>query len=218
MEIKAVLLDADGVLFDSREWSLKYYFLAAENLGLRIPTRKEFLAAWALPWQEFLNTLWPSIDALTFDRAVNKLDKEPIPAVPGAKKIVLWLKSRRFFLGLISNRVRVSLEKEMGQAKVPFEFFNYVQAVNDFRFAKPDPRVFNPVLSLLAERGIPRSKAIFVGDTLSDLEAAKGAGITFVGVLTGGATKEQFLAAGLDESHILDSITDLPKFLEGGNL
>ncbi|MCX6789877.1 MAG: HAD hydrolase-like protein [Candidatus Gribaldobacteria bacterium] len=212
--ILAVLFDADGTLIDSREWALKYYFLVAKELGLPEVTHEEFLAVWAIPWKQLLNALWPGVDVAAFNKACEKYDQgQSIPAIAGAKKVLYELKKKENFLSLISNRRRSSLAEKMSEVGMPFNLFDYVQAVDDFPFCKPNPHVFDPVLFLLSERDIPRSEVVFVGDTLSDLEAARGADIKFIGVLTGGATKQQFVTAGLDEAFILESVRDLPKFL-----
>lgn len=206
----AVILDIDGTLIEAYEQLFEDCCRVARKLGLRIPTRQEFLAVLPLPWPQLLNTLWPNISEEAFNE---QFEEQPAKAVSGARKVVLGLKKKGYFLAIISNREWGSLCVRMDQVKMPLDIFDYVQAVDDYPFCKPDPRVFNRALTLASKKGIPRSRVVYVGDTLLDYEAAKGAGIMFVAVLTGGTTKEQFLSAGLDEAYILESVRDLPKFL-----
>ena len=210
MNVLAVLWDVDGTLINSAEQLFKDCCRAAQKLGLRIPPREEFLTVWALPWAQLLKALWPNISEEVFNE---RFEEQSAQAVSGARRVLLKLKKDGHFLAVISNRERLSLKERMEHVGMPFGLFDYVQAVDDFEFAKPDPRVFNRALLLLSNRGIPRSKVIFIGDALADFQAAKEAHIEFVAVLTGGVTKGQFLVAGLNKSHILESVRDLPKFL-----
>ena len=206
----AVILDIDGTLIEAYEQLFKDCCRTAQKLGLRAPSRQEFLAVLPLPWAQLLNTLWPDISVEAFNE---QFKEQPAKAVPGARRVILGLKKKGYFLAIISNREWGSLCVRMDQVKMSLDIFDYVQAVGDFEFAKPDPRVFNRALTVASKKGIPRSRVVYVGDTLLDYEAAKGAGIMFVAVLTGGTTREQFMAAGLDEAFILNSVKDLPDFL-----
>lgn len=210
-EAIAIFLDVDGTLIDSAGQLFDDCRRAAEKLGLKIPSDEDFSAVWASPWPQFVNALWPDFD---FDAFNEQFEEGPAEALSGAREIVSWLRERQFFLALISNRARASLSSRMEQVEMPLELFDYVQAVDDYEFIKPDPRVFNHALSLLSGKGISASKAIFVGDALSDCEAAMGAGIIFIAVLTGVTTREQFIAAGLAEEFILNSVKDIPEFLQ----
>ena len=210
INILAFFWDVDGTLIFSAEPMYRDCCQAAKKFGLRTPSFEEFLAVWARPWPELLNALWPGVDIEAFNE---QFEEGPPKAIPGARKTLLRLGKQGCFQAVISNRERESLTVRMTQAGMPLDIFSYVQAVDDFAFAKPDSRVFNRALSLAAKKGISRSRVVYVGDTLSDLMAAQGAGIMFIAVLTGGATKEQFVTAGLGEVFILNSVKDLPDFL-----
>jgi len=205
-EIWAYLFDLDGTLVDSREECWINFFQAARNLGLRTPTREEFLKVWGYPWEEILSKLLPEVNVPLFNATHDALKKERMSPVPGVKKALKKLKRKGNFTAVISSRDGESLKEIMEQAGIGFKFFDYVQSFYGSQFSKPDPRVFNRVLSLMAERGIPKSRAVYIGDTLLDLEAAELAGIEFFAVLTGGATEQNFLTAGLDKERILKSV------------
>lgn len=186
-KVSWVIWDVDGTLIDSAGQMFKDCCRAAERLGLRAPSFEEFLAVWARPWPELLNSLWPGVDVKAFSE---QFEEGPPKAVPGARKTLLRLKKKWCFQAIISNRKHMSLAERMAWVKMPLDMFDYVQAVDDYPFCKPDPRVFNGVLALAAKKDIPRSRVVYVGDTLSDYQAAKGARIMFVAVLTGGTTKQ----------------------------
>jgi phosphoglycolate phosphatase-like HAD superfamily hydrolase len=52
-----------------------------------------------------------------------------------------------------------------------------------------------------------------VGDLTVDYFAARGAGIRFVGVLSGFHDKRRFLKEGLSAEHLLSSVSKLPEWL-----
>lgn len=47
---------------------------------------------------------------------------------------------------------------------------------------KPSPE---PVLKLLTDFGVPRERAVIIGDSINDVAAGKGAGVTTVGCTWG---------------------------------
>ncbi len=123
-------------------------------------------------------------------------------------------------MGLITSRQRESLGIRLEQAGIDPRQFDFMQALEDciidgHLVYKPDPRVFDRALELADKKGIAKKNIIYVGDDLRDFQAASGAGLGgFVGVLTGAATKKQFIAAGLSEENIIKSIRKLPRWLE----
>ncbi len=71
----------------------------------------------------------------------------------------------------------------------------------------------------LNELGVNRDNVVYVGDTVVDVEAARKAGVRFVGVLTGyhgsrfyGSSK--FLEAGVPKENIIKALDELPALLE----
>ena len=75
------------------------------------------------------------------------------------------------------------------------------------KHGKPDPALLRDCLTALGIKDA--STTIAVGDTPYDAEAAKGAGIGSVGVLTGGYSRQALLEAGCEQ--ILDTVTALTR-------
>ncbi|MBV9581843.1 MAG: HAD family hydrolase [Chloroflexi bacterium] len=68
-----------------------------------------------------------------------------------------------------------------------------VVVATDVAASKPAPDIFEAVL---ARSGLPAEETVVIGDTLWDVQAASGAGLRTVGVLTGGAFSRDELEAG----------------------
>ena len=87
-----------------------------------------------------------------------------------------------------------------------------VTSKDDVEQSKPDPDI---VQTALDKAGLSAGDALFVGDTVWDVEAAKRAGLDCVAVLTGGIPESDLRAAGAiavyrDVKHLLDDFDDSP--------
>ncbi len=86
--------------------------------------------------------------------------------------------------------------------------FETIVGIDHVTCPKPDPEAV-----LLALRGVgsqPR-RAVFVGDTPDDMQAAVGAGVAAIGVATGFHDRDQLLAAGA--LRVLSDLGELPAIL-----
>lgn len=68
-----------------------------------------------------------------------------------------------------------------------------VTSAKDVQNAKPEPDLIQAALDIA---GVPPGRAVLVGDTGWDVEAAARAGVPCVAVLTGGVSEAELLAAG----------------------
>ena len=64
----------------------------------------------------------------------------------------------------------------------------------DVETSKPAPDLVEVALD---KAGVSAAEAVFVGDTVWDAEACRKAGVTCVGVLSGGFSRDELTAAGV---------------------
>ncbi|MDO5511752.1 HAD hydrolase-like protein [Corynebacterium sp.] len=89
------------------------------------------------------------------------------------------------------------------------ETIDAVVAGDEVEAGRPEPFLIRRVMSDL---GVADTAGVIsVGDTSADIESARRAGVTSVGVLTGHLTREQFTDLGSD--HILASAAEVPELL-----
>jgi len=74
------------------------------------------------------------------------------------------------------------------------------------RFHKPDPRVFD---ELLSENSLQPSECVYIGDSPTDAQAAKQAGLHFIASLESGLRSEQAFA-GLRADGFVHRFSDVP--------
>ena len=92
------------------------------------------------------------------------------------------------------------------------DYIDVVTTKDDVDASKPDPDIVNTALE---KGGLDASDAVFVGDTVWDVEAAGGAGVPCVGVLSGGISEAELREAGAvavyrDVAHLLEEFDSSP--------
>jgi HAD superfamily hydrolase (TIGR01509 family) len=64
---------------------------------------------------------------------------------------------------------------------------------DDVKSSKPAPDLVEAALEVA---GAPAERAVFIGDTVWDVEASKAAGVSCLGLLSGGVSRQELLDAG----------------------
>lgn len=91
-------------------------------------------------------------------------------------------------MGLLSLKLRDVLMASL----VKYDLARYFQTVVGCEQAprpKPDP---SGLIAVLEDMGVEPAEALYVGDSLVDQQAARGAGTDFAAMLRGGTAREQF--------------------------
>lgn len=113
---------------------------------------------------------------------------------PQAKELLNFFKTNGIQTGLVSNVGRKALEgaiKNLGLSSL----FDVVLSRNDVQHLKPSGEGIRLALNRLE---VPEEKALFVGDSLDDVQAAKEAGIRVVIILGGENLRPDLLSGGPD--------------------
>jgi phosphoglycolate phosphatase len=180
--IELLMFDADGVLFDSYESNIAYYNAIFARIGEPPLDDQERLASIsyaagqvfemrARGRREVLSRMYETarnLDSTPFF----KLIRPPFELRP----FMLELK-RRYRLGLATNRSSTvaALVAHLGLADV----FDAIASAHDKVRPKPAP----DILALCLKRaGVTRERALYLGDSPIDREAAQAAGVEFLAV------------------------------------
>ena len=95
----------------------------------------------------------------------------------GAENFLKWCKEKKYFnYGVCTNKqdyLSVDLLKKL---KIN-DYFEYVAGSNTFDYCKPDPRHLTNVIEILQG---DIKKSIMIGDSETDAETAKSAGVPFI--------------------------------------
>jgi HAD superfamily hydrolase (TIGR01549 family) len=110
-------------------------------------------------------------------------------------------------LAVLTNSGRKAASEVLSKSgMVPF--FEFVLTRDDVDEMKPSPKGLQTALSRLS---MPADHVFYVGDSLYDVRAAKGAGVQMVSVSTGNYTADRLRAEGAD--YVVGSVSELPALL-----
>lgn len=112
----------------------------------------------------------------------------------GITELLYELQSRNKYLAIVSNKPNEQTQRLVKEClpKIPFV---YVTGNKIGMPHKPDPFA---VLEAIHQVGLSKEEILYVGDSGVDMQTAKNAGVTAVGVTWGFRTKEELISNGAD--------------------
>ena len=96
--------------------------------------------------------------------------------INGVYDFLKWSKENKISMGVCTNKQEHLAIDLLKKIKI-YDFFEYVAGSNTFEFCKPDPRHLTNVIEIMQG---DLNKTIMIGDSESDGNAAKAAGIPFI--------------------------------------
>jgi phosphoglycolate phosphatase len=210
--LKLVLFDVDGTLIDSQHAIVSAMEAAADEANLPVPTRADTLSVVGLSLVEAIARLFGTFTAEDQARMVQayrdtymrarQQDGTP-PFYAGALAVLEELSERdEVFLGTATGMSRRGMQRIIDTYGIG-DLFATTQTADDHP-SKPNPAMVN---AALAETGVEPEHAIFVGDTVFDVEAGRAAGVSTIGVTWGYHAARDLEAAGADV--VIDRVPDL---------
>jgi phosphoglycolate phosphatase len=199
--IRAVLWDHDGTVVDSIP-----IVVAASNEVLRARGLPEIPAdevrrGMALPTTPRMGSHARTDDpalraqlAAEFYVAANRLGPDLARAYPGVGEAVAAL-ARDYPQGLISNNSGTLVRRILATLGLA-PHFRLAWGEEDVPAPKPDPR---GIALAARELGAAPGECVYVSDGITDVRAARGAGMPIIGVTWGIHPREEMEAAGFDD-------------------
>ncbi|HET6621494.1 MAG TPA: HAD-IA family hydrolase [Dongiaceae bacterium] len=198
------VFDCDGTLVDSQHNIVAAMAAAWARHDLPAPAAGEVRRLVGLTLEIAIARLLPDADdarhrALAADyreivhdlRAANAQGTTEEPLFPGIRELIEALAAPGIFLGMATGKNRRGLEHTLGVHGLR-ERFHTLQTADVCR-SKPDPEM---VLRAMAETGIEAASTVVIGDTSFDMEMARSAGATAVGVAWGYHEEAELWSAG----------------------
>lgn len=213
--VKAVVLDFDGTLADTRHIILTTMHASLLEMHLPDQSDEACAATIGLPLDEGMRRLVPGGDqalglqcAETYRRLFT-LNNRPGMVKPFAHvaDTLRLLHSRGLILTVASSRHHESLAAYLDEFGLT-PLFSLILGVNDVAKGKPDPE---PVLHTLRAINLHEGEAVVVGDTAFDILMGARAHCPTVGVTYGNAPRKELEEAGAD--HIIDDFSQLASLI-----
>jgi phosphoglycolate phosphatase len=216
--IRAIIFDMDGTLIDSMG---TYYAIirdVMEQLDMEITLSRELLFESLSRGESLSNVVFaPGVrhresivrqfNSLALEAFRAMFSRGDVALIDGVSTLLGELKRREFLLAIVTSS-RAEIVVPFLKAK---EIHPHLSCVIG-RFEAPRLKPFpDPLLKCTEILGVHPGEAIYVGDSIIDIQAGKAAGTGTVGVLTGTSDMDGLRAEAPDA--ILDSVGDLPTLL-----
>lgn len=201
----AAMFDFDDTLMATRERRVAALIEAAGHFGFTL-TPDLIQPHWGKPFYQLVGGMAPGIDYQAFHRHYSQvMRKHPPKASPGAGRTLRTLYAARIPVFVISSGSRELVRQDLEVANL-WRYITRLWGYEDSEYHKPDPRVLRPITNLVHEMGLPIGETTYVGDSVADYQVSSMNDVPFVAVLTGVDRREDFLAAGLDDTRIVPSL------------
>ena len=126
--------------------------------------------------------------------------------IRGVKEFLNWCKDQSISMAVCTNkqeRLSNDLLKKIGI----YDYFEYGAGSDTFDYCKPDPRHLTSVIEIL---GGDKSKSIMIGDSETDANAARAAGIPMI-LLKYGYTEKR--STEIYHNHLIKDFVGIEKII-----
>jgi phosphoglycolate phosphatase len=191
-QIFTVLFDLDGTLVDTAPDLMRAHNHVMKKFGYPTKSTDQIRnlvgqgagamlgrSIWGQAKKEFGKVQNEKIKKEMIDAFVDYYGKNIInesTLINGVKEFLKWCKEKNISMAVCTNKqehLAIDLLKKIGI----YDYFEYVAGSNTFDYCKPDPRHLTNVIEIL---GGEIKRSIMIGDSETDANAAKNAGIPVV--------------------------------------
>jgi pyrophosphatase PpaX len=193
--LQAVLFDWDGTLVNTAEASYRCYEKLFGSYGIafdRDAFRRTYSPNWHLTYSALglAEERWAEADA----RWLEHYCEEEVVLIDGARDALLRVRRAGLRAGIVTSGDRVRVGRELDDLKVA-SLFEVVVCAEDIVYRKPHPEA---LLLALDKLGVGAAEAVYVGDSPEDVQMARAAGVTAVGIPGGFPNRDALAAARPD--------------------
>jgi HAD superfamily hydrolase (TIGR01549 family) len=198
MTFSGFIFDVEGTLVDSVSQNLLSLQETLANIGVTVPY--ELLQLYSgLDGNQTLQLIAPNLNEperkevlKTQCHLYEEKYLESVKAFDGVRRIFETLTKAGGRIALATDCKGPELKHYLSLLNIS-DLIDGTACGDDVEHGKPDPRLVGLALRKL---GVPAGRAVMIGDTPYDAEAAYGAGVSAAGVLTGGFAREALADAG----------------------
>jgi phosphoglycolate phosphatase-like HAD superfamily hydrolase len=213
-EKRAAIFDVDGTLVDTNHLHVVTWWEAFRQAGHRVPMHDVHRAV-GLGSDDLIEHLLgkdrdPEDDGEleAAHRTLYATYFDRLTVLEGAGELLRALSGRGWEIVLATSASGAELSA-LRRAIDADDVILGAASADDVSSGKPAP---DPVERARDLAGVPSGRAVFVGDTVWDMEAAARDGVTSVAVLSGGIPRADLEAAGADAVH--QDVADLLENLD----
>jgi len=210
MRVPVVIFDFDYTLADSSRGVLECINHALEGLGLPKVAAEDAQRTIGLSLPNILVTLAGREQegrggefARLFVEKADEVMTDQTEIFEEVPSVIKYLKREGVAIGIVSTKFRRRIEEILGREDL-LEPFDVIVGGEDVSRHKPDPE---GLLAAIERLGGSPSGSLYVGDSVTDAETARRAGVPFAAVLNGVTPREAF--KDYPAYRILDNLGEL---------
>ena len=126
--------------------------------------------------------------------------------INGIKEFLNWSKEKNISMGVCTNKQEYLAVDLLKQIKI-YDYFEYVAGSNTFDYCKPDPRHLTNTIEIMQG---DLKKSLMIGDSETDADSAKAAGIPFI-LLENGYTEKN--VSEIYHDHLVKDFVNIEKII-----
>ena len=202
-DVDGTLTSTNDLIFESFRYISKKYFNKNpsnnEIMSLFGPTENVILKEWSGDNYEKVKD-----DYYNFYSDNHHMAK----LYPGIKEILDFLKSKKVLLSIFTGKGREAAEITLKKLKI-FDYFDLVVTGDDVINHKPSAEGINKFIDKFS---LAKKKVLMIGDSPSDIKAARSAGVKIASAIWDSYVKKEVLQSGSD--YIFREVKDLEEFIK----
>ncbi len=217
-----ILFDLDGTLVDTAPDLMRAHNHVMKNFGYPTKSTEEIRnlvgqgagamlgrSIWGQAKKEFGKVQDEKIKKEMVKEFIDYYGKNIVnesTLINGVKEFLVWSKKQDILMAVCTNKqehLAVDLLKKIGI----YKFFEYVAGHNTFDYCKPDPRHLTSVIEILDGNV---NKSLMIGDSETDANAARGAGIPII-LLEDGYTEKNITE--IYHNHLIKDFVGIEKIV-----
>ena len=217
-----ILFDLDGTLVDTAPDLMRAHNHVMKKFGYPTKSTDEIRnlvgqgagamlgrSIWGQAKKEFGKVKDEKVKKEMIDEFVNFYGKNIVnesKLIDGVKDFLQWSKERKISMAVCTNKqehLAIDLLKKIGI----YSYFDYVAGHNTFDYCKPDPRHLTSVVEILEG---DLKKTLMIGDSETDANAAKDAGIPII-LLEDGYTEKNITE--IYHNHLIKDFIGIEKIV-----
>lgn len=211
----AYIFDVEGTLIDCVPDILRCWSETLASFGVRVPSA-DLQRMSGMDGDEMLALLAPGLDKKTRKKILAAQGERyrafylpQVKPFPGIRAVFAAVKSRGGRIALATDCDTVELKHYRSLIDVD-DMIDAMACGDEVSTGKPDPALIELALHHLD--GAPAGLATMIGDTPFDAQAARSAGVTAWGTLSGGHARSSLMDAGC--SLVVPAVGDLVRYFQ----
>jgi HAD superfamily hydrolase (TIGR01509 family) len=210
MKYKGIIFDIDGTLTSTNELIFASFNHVAEKYLSRTFSDKELMSFFG-PTEDVILKQWcgDNYEKARKDYYDFYSDHHHMADLyPGITEILNDLKSKNIFLSIFTGKGKDAATITLKKLEV-YDYFDLIITGDDVKEHKPSPEGIN---IFLEKFNLKKEEVLMIGDAISDIKAARKAGIKIASVVWDSYAKEEIIKLGSD--YVFNTVDELKEYLE----